>query len=77
MLRLILLILFSFALTAVSANDEIKCNPDGNQLEINACASFDFSKADNELNETYQAIIKKEANDKLFISIHRVKTPAF
>ncbi len=45
MLRLILLILFSFASTAVSANDEIKCNPDGNQLEINACASFDFSKA--------------------------------
>ena len=77
MLRLILLILFSFALTAVSANDEIKCNPDGNQLEINACASFDFSKADNELNETYQALIKKEAHDKLFINKLRLAQKAW
>ncbi|NMQ19058.1 DUF1311 domain-containing protein [Candidatus Competibacter phosphatis] len=57
----ILIILIALAVTAASASDEIKCDPGGNQLEINACARDDFAKADSELNKTYQALIKKRS----------------
>jgi uncharacterized protein YecT (DUF1311 family) len=75
--RQILMILIALAVTTVSANDEIRCNPDGNQIELNACARDDFSKADSELNKTYQALIKKEADDKLFISKLRLAQKAW
>jgi uncharacterized protein YecT (DUF1311 family) len=75
--RQILMILITFAVTTASASDEIKCNPGGNQLEINACARDDFAKADSELNKTYQALIKKEADDKLFISKLRLAQKAW
>ncbi len=75
--RQILMILIAFAVTTASASDETKCNPDGNQLEINACARDDFAKADSELNKTYQALIKKEADDKLFISKLRLAQKAW
>ena len=47
---------------------KIKCNKGGTQLELNACASDDFAKAEEELNQTYQSLIKKEADGTLFIS---------
>ena len=75
--RQILMILITFAVTTASASDEIKCNPGGNQLELNACARDDFAKADSELNKTYQALIKKEADDKLFISKLRLAQKAW
>ena len=64
----IFLTIIFFAATAPWADDDIKCNDGGNQLELNACARDNFTKADDELNRTYQALIKKEADDKLFIS---------
>lgn len=73
----ILMILIALVVTTASANDEIKCNLDGNQLELNACARDDFAKADSELNKTYQALIKKEADNKLFISKLRLAQKAW
>ena len=50
--RQILMILIALAVTTASANDEIKCDPGGNQIELNACAHDDFAKADSELYST-------------------------
>ncbi|QPK61844.1 DUF1311 domain-containing protein [Methylomonas sp. LL1] len=70
---------FVIALAPIAswADDEIKCNEAGNQLELNACASDDFAKADQELNQTYQALIKKEADAPLFISKLRLAQKAW
>ena len=62
---------------ASRANDEIKCNPTGNQLELNACAYDDFAKADKELNQVYQSLIKKEGKDSLFIRKLRLAQKAW
>lgn len=45
----------------------IKCNPEGNQSEMNQCAADDFAKADQALNETYQAIFKKYKDNKPYL----------
>jgi uncharacterized protein YecT (DUF1311 family) len=44
---------------------------------MEACARDDFNKADKELNTTYQALIKKEANDPLFVSKLRTAQKAW
>ena len=77
MLRAIFLSFIFFVATAAWASDDIKCNPDGNQLELNACALDDFTKADDELNRTYQALIKSEADEKLFINKLRLAQKAW
>ncbi|MCO6185319.1 lysozyme inhibitor LprI family protein [Rhizobium sp. L1K21] len=44
-------------------DDGFKCNPDGNQQELNTCAYDDWEKADEELNAVYKdavAFAKKE-----------------
>lgn len=69
-----LLIIVSLEL---SANEEIKCNAAGNQLELNICALDDFSKADKDLNETYQSLIKKEGGNVVFISKLRLAQKAW
>lgn len=53
---------------AAHAAEGFACNPDGNQSELNACAADDFRKADQELNAAYQALVKKEAGDRVFVS---------
>ena len=77
MLRIFLLIVCALVPIASWASDEIKCNKGGNQLELNACASNDFAEADAELNQTYQTLIKKEADDPLFISKLRLAQKAW
>jgi uncharacterized protein YecT (DUF1311 family) len=67
MLRITFLLVMLFSM-ASSAEEPIKCNPDGTQLELNVCASEDFEKADKQLNQTYQALIKQESSDRLFVS---------
>jgi len=69
--------LFALVPIASWADDEIKCNDSGNQLELNACASDNFAKADKELNQAYQSLIKKEAGDPLFISKLRLAQKAW
>ena len=77
MCRVIVLVFFSFAATAAWSADDIKCNYGGNQLELNACARDDFARADSELNRTYQSLIQKESDDKLFISKLRLAQKAW
>jgi uncharacterized protein YecT (DUF1311 family) len=40
--------------SAAMADDEIKCNAEGNQQEMNACAYDDLADADATLNATYK-----------------------
>lgn len=48
------LLLSSGAVFSAKADDEIACNPDGTQMEMNACAFDDLQKADDELNAVYR-----------------------
>lgn len=54
------------SMNAVAEPNGFKCNPEGNQSEMNQCAYDDLQKADKKLNETYQALIKK-SGDKTYI----------
>ncbi|HAV71761.1 MAG TPA: hypothetical protein DCX91_07560 [Stenotrophomonas sp.] len=47
---------------------EVACNPDGNQLELNACADQDFKKADAELNAVYRQIVTKLAGEPVALA---------
>lgn len=41
----------------VHAQDDVKCNPGGTQLELDRCAADEFRQADDELNRTYAQAI--------------------
>lgn len=40
-----------------AAPDVIGCNPDGVQIELNACARDEFERADAELNAAWKALL--------------------
>jgi uncharacterized protein YecT (DUF1311 family) len=64
----IVLFLFSVVPAIAAGDDEaVKCNPAGNQMELNACAGEEFEKADAELNKVYNSLLQKEKKDVLFI----------
>jgi len=44
-----------------------QCNLAGTQVEMNACAVDELAQADRQLNEVYQALLKKEAKNTQFI----------
>ena len=54
------LLLLVVALPA-SASDGIHCNPNGNQSELNKCASDEQDKADAALNAVYRQVLQKNA----------------
>jgi uncharacterized protein YecT (DUF1311 family) len=68
--RYLIVILFQLAAIAIIMEpvQAIKCNPAGNQQELNACAGDDYRKADLELNKVYNALLKEEKKDALFIA---------
>jgi uncharacterized protein YecT (DUF1311 family) len=68
MFRSVFLLFITFVPITSWAGDEIKCNETGNQSELDACAHDDFVKEDKKLNQAYQALIKNEADNKLFVS---------
>lgn len=41
------------------AQDETKCNPDGNTAEMAACAQNDYQAEDTKLNKVYAKYLKK------------------
>lgn len=43
---------------------DIKCKPDGNQMEMNQCAADDYAAADKKLNNTWKALMKHLKDDK-------------
>jgi uncharacterized protein YecT (DUF1311 family) len=45
-----------------------KCDAAATQAEMNACAAADLAAADKQLNEVYQALLKKEAKNTAFIT---------
>ncbi|HZG27712.1 MAG TPA: lysozyme inhibitor LprI family protein [Ensifer sp.] len=49
--------LFVLWATSALADDEMKCNPEGTQQEMNICAWDDFQKADDELNAVYKKAV--------------------
>jgi len=53
--------------TLALAADFAKCNPSGSQLEMTACAVDDLKQADAELNEVYQTLLIKQADNEVFI----------
>ena len=55
-------LLFSTQLLA-----ETKCNPEGNQMELNVCASDDLEKADKALNSAYKELIKLQKDNKSYL----------
>jgi len=77
MLRAVLLAISLFVPAVSQADEKIKCNPSGTQIEMNECAVEDFAKAEKELNQTYQSLLKKEANNPLFISKLRLAQRAW
>jgi len=49
--------------TTVTAGD-IKCKPDGNQMEMNQCAADDYAAADKKLNTTWKKLMAQFKDDK-------------
>ena len=45
------------AAQAASQDDKIQCDPQGSQMELNACASLKLSAADDELNATWRQVL--------------------
>ena len=72
-----LFLLVGFVFSPCFAQAEIKCNDVGTQQELEACARDDFNSADRELNMTYQALLKKERDDPLFLSKLRLAQRAW
>jgi uncharacterized protein YecT (DUF1311 family) len=66
-LQLYSLIFLAATSSATWAAETIKCNDAGTQMELNACALDEFKRADQELNATYAALMKKENQDPTFI----------
>lgn len=48
-----------------SAMADVACNPDGSQIELNACAGDAFEQADAELNRVYGDVRKSLEGDTL------------
>ncbi|CAN5832120.1 hypothetical protein BH11PSE13_BH11PSE13_19520 [soil metagenome] len=42
---------------AFAADDAPRCNRNGNQMELNACAEQDFKASDQKLNDRYKALM--------------------
>jgi uncharacterized protein YecT (DUF1311 family) len=50
-----------------AAQDEVRCNPEGSNVEMSACAQDAYKKADRRLNGMYQRLLKSLADgDKEF-----------
>ncbi len=60
-----------------TATDDVECNEDGTQIELNACAAEEFEKADKELNEVYAALLKEKSKDHFFVAKMRVAQRAW
>ena len=55
-----LLIALLWAVSAQAADDDIaRCNPQGSQMELNACAWESLHAADAELNATWREVLAK------------------
>lgn len=59
------LLLLSVTTAAAFAKDQpVKCNPNGNQMELGQCAADDYAAADKKLNDTWKKLMDKFSTDK-------------
>jgi len=56
---LVLLLLPTLAI----ADDDLKCNPEGSNLEMATCANDSFKTADKDLNKLYAKLITEAKHD--------------
>jgi uncharacterized protein YecT (DUF1311 family) len=57
--------LFAGATAAQDGDGGIACNPEGTQVELNACAAEDYAEADAALNATWKQLVAALADDAL------------
>jgi uncharacterized protein YecT (DUF1311 family) len=50
-----------------TADDELRCNPNGSQSEMNMCAANDFAAADKALNTVYRDVVACSAGNPVFV----------
>lgn len=63
-MKYLLLVLF---ITSSLLAKDMKCNENGNQLELNQCAHEKFKETDKKLNTVYNKLRVKHKNDKLYL----------
>ena len=63
MIRYLTMLAGVLALAPAGANEASQCNTAGNQLELNACALEEFTRADQELNEA--CVLTRERTARL------------
>lgn len=56
--------LLLFASISYAEGTAFKCNPEGNQAELNQCAYDDYQAADKKLNETWKKLMAKFKDDR-------------
>ena len=61
------LITANLSSVALAANDPIKCDPGGKQIEMTACVADDYKAADKVLNSTWKALINMKKENKGYI----------
>ncbi len=50
---------------------QLPCNPEGSQMELNACAADELAAADAELNTTWREVLERLGDN--IIAVHRLK----
>lgn len=56
------------ACSVYAEDSAFKCNPAGNQSELNQCALDEYQTADRKLNDTWKQLMLKFKNDKTAIA---------
>lgn len=57
--------------TALPAFAQSRCNPSGNQGELNACAALELAQADAALNAVYRQVLAKHAGES--VALEKIK----
>lgn len=66
-LALVFALSVSLPAAAVTLGD-VRCNPEGPQIEMNACAAEDYAAADAELNAVWKELLAYHAEDPVAIT---------
>ena len=74
---IILLLALFAAESSADTSGKIQCNPGGAQIEMNVCAHEEFVAADQALNRTYQALLRKEGADGHYVTKLRLAQKAW
>ncbi|MFZ1344417.1 lysozyme inhibitor LprI family protein [Thiothrix eikelboomii] len=66
MMKSLIVIIFLLCVCTATYADAsaFKCNPAGNQAELNQCALDEYQAADRKLNDTWKKLMAKFKNDK-------------